>query len=415
MRISLSSPVRKIAFLTGCTVFLVLFSTLTLQSFAEYLLSRGHTPEGVTVASRIQPLNAYCPFLLGKAFTEVDFAKATVLLEKSSRINPNSSSTWLALADAYGVTGETHKQKEAIDRALAVDPKGVDVEWDASLYLFQSGDIDGGIKLIRDAMTNAPGKITHGMQTAYLATGRDVPRTLTAIPPTAEARIQFVRWLVEQGNSSAADQAWQGVLDSNGGIEAKELFFYIDSLIARQQIEKAGSVWNFVATRDPQIQKRLQPGNLAINGDFESKLLNGGFDWRYTPSSDTSASIDTSSFHGGTRSLLLQFDASHSPDLGVFELVPVEPGKHYSIHAFMRSEELQSANGMRLGVTDYYSGAVLANSEEVLGTTGWRDLSTSFTCGLGTRLVKIGVVRVPPVGLFEGKLWVDDVRVERYP
>ena len=216
MRISLLSPVRKSAFLSGCITAGVLAWVLCWQALAEYWVTRNATVSGFETAARIQPLNANYPQVLGNHLIEHNFGEAAAMLEESARINPHSSQTWLGLSRTYGVSGAKDKQYDAIMKALATNPKDVDVEWEASIFLIQNGDIDGGLKLVRDVISNDPAKVVPGMQTAYRATGGDIAKTIEAIPPTAAARLKFLRWLVEHDQAEAADRVWPSVIAVEG-------------------------------------------------------------------------------------------------------------------------------------------------------------------------------------------------------
>jgi hypothetical protein len=415
MRISLTSPVRKAAFLSGCTTAGLLAWALCWQAFAEHWVARAGTVEGYKRAARIQSLNADYPRALGTDLIHTNVAEAILTLQASARINPHSAHTWLALSRAYGVVGPTENQHQAIMEALAADPKDVDVEWDASMFLIQNGDVDGGLKLVRDVISNDRSKEVAGIQTAYRATGGDVERTLAAVPPTAPARLNFMRWLLDHDDASAADRVWPTVAEAEGKLQARDLFFYMDSLITRGQTERAKSVWATLLTRDPGIQRRMEPGNLLVNGDFEDNLLNGGFCWHYTKTDGVSVTVDTSTFHGGTRALALQFDGDGISDAGIYELVPVKPGTRYALRGFTHSEELESANGARLVVTDYYANKNLMLGEEIFGSTSWRETSGEFTTGPETRMLKVSVVRAPSFGRVRGTLWLDDLRLEPRP
>lgn len=415
MRISLLSPVRKAAFLSGCITAAVLAWALCWQALAESLLARTASVEGFERAARIQPLNAHYPQVLGTARLQTNFLEAASLLEESVSINPHASRTWLSLSQTYGVLGDREKQHAAILNALAADPKDINVDWDASIFLIQNGDVDGGLKLVRDVINNDPSKVAQAMQTAYRATGGDIDRTIQAIPATARARLNFLRWLVEHDLAPAADRVWPSVVSVEGKLQARDLFFYMDSLIYRGEVAKANVVWTTLKSNDPEVQRRSEPGNLVVNGDFEDNLLNGGFDWHYARTDGVTVTMDTSTFHAGTRALNLQFDADSIADAGVYELIPVEPVSRYKLRGYMHSEELESANGVRLAVADYYVGSVLSSAEEILGSTSWREVTADFATGPDTRLVKISVVRSPSYGRIRGKLWVDDLVMEKRP
>jgi tetratricopeptide (TPR) repeat protein len=415
MRISLLSPVRKAAFLSGCITAGILVWALCWQALAEYWVTRSASVEGFQKAARIQPLNAYYPRVLGTNLIQTNFVEAAAMLEESAAINPHASRTWLSLSQTYGVLGNHEKQHQAIVNALAADPKDVDIEWDASMFLIQNGDVVGGLQLVRDVITNDPTKVAEAMQTAYRATGGDVDRTIQAIPATAAARMKFLRWLVEHDQPAAADRVWPSAISAEGKLQARDLFFYIDSLISRHEVAQAYAVWTTLGGGDPDIQRRIEPGNLFINGDFEYNLLNGGFGWHYAKTDGVTVTMDTTTFHAGTRSLSLQFDADSISDAGIYELVPVEPATRYNLRGYMHSEELESANGVKLAALDYYSSSVLSSSEEILGSTSWRESITDFVTGPDTRLVKISLIRSPSYGRIRGKLWVDDLTMEKRP
>jgi len=415
MRISISSPVRKSAFLGGSIAVGVLAWALSWQAMAEYVVTRSVSLSGYQKAARIQPLNAFYTRVVGAALMQTNAAEGVATLEQSVSINPHDALAWLELSRAYGVAGQAEKQHEAILRALAADPKDVNVEWDASIHLIQTGDVAGALKLIRDLINNDPSKAGPGMQVVYGATGGDIARTLDAIPPNATSRVTFMRWLVDHGDAAGADKVWPTINNTGGNLQSHDLAFYIDSLVARREVPQAKAVWVSLQASDPEVQSRMEGGNLVANGDFENNLLNSGFDWRYIKTGGVTVTVDTSTFHSGTRSLALQFDANSVADAGLYQLVPVEPNTHYTLRGFTHSEELESANGPRLAVTDFYSGKILMLGDEILGSTSWRESAGEFTTDPESRLVKIGILRVPANGRIRGKLWVDDLRMEPRP
>lgn len=415
MRISLLSPVRKSAFLSGSITAAVLVWALCWQGLAEHVSTQSASIEGFERAARIQPLNAYSPRVIGAALIQKDVQQAISYLEQSAHINPHASLTWLELSKAYGVAGEKEKQRQAILKALAADPTDVGVEWDASIYLIQNGAMDQGLNLLREVLSNDASKVVPGLQVAYGATGGDIQRTLEAIPASAGARLNFMRWLTDRQQLSAADRVWPSVAATEGNLRAQDFGFYLDSLIARRQVAQAKSVWATLQSRDPEVQHRIVPGNLVVNGDFEDNFLNSGLSWRYTRIDGVAVSMDTSNFHAGTRSLAMQFDSDNVSDAGLYELIPVNPSARYVLSGFTHSEELVSANGVRLAVTDYYSNEPLWLGDEILGSTSWRETSGEFTTRPGTTLVKLSVVRSPAFGRIRGQLWIDDLRLEPRP
>jgi hypothetical protein len=60
---------------------------------------------------------------------------------------------------------------------------------------------------------------------------------------------------------------------------------------------------------------------------------------------------------------------------------------------------------------DYYGNQVLASTDDLLSTSGWRKLLADFTTGPQTRLIAIKVMRVPVNPLIKGTFWLDDVKL----
>jgi hypothetical protein len=65
------------------------------------------------------------------------------------------------------------------------------------------------------------------------------------------------------------------------------------------------------------------------------------------------------------------------------------------LSTFVKSEDIVSASGLRIVVQDYYGNQALASIEDLLSTTGWRELLAEFAAGPQTRLIAIKVMRVP--------------------
>jgi hypothetical protein len=70
---------------------------------------------------------------------------------------------------------------------------------------------------------------------------------------------------------------------------------------------------------------------------------------------------------------------------------PVTPGVSYVASAWVKSEELQSANGPRLAIYDGYKNIEYGHSEETLGTTSWHRLETTFTANPDVTLILIRI------------------------
>lgn len=415
MRIALSSPVRKRAFLIGCAASLSLAWALCLQAVAEHWLQQSGTLPNTIRAAHLQPLNAEHEEALGIILmspSDGRFQEATAHFEKAVAVNPHSSRDWLNLADAFAVLGENDRQLDAVNHAIVAEPRDTQVQWEAA-NLFITTDLDRSLELLRSVVENSPQYAPAAMEVAYRASNNNVEKAMMAVPLTTSSRLQLMHWLLDRDEREAADRVWPTVLASPGPIAARDTFFYLDSLVDRHQPAEAFAAWSALTQRDPALRGQRQPDNLVTNGDFEYDLLNGGFGWRYARTTGVTASLDTSTFHWGTRSLALQIDGENLQDFGFHQLIKVDAGAHYRLSGWLHAEELEAAHGVRLAIADAYSHTQLLLSDEALGSFPWREIDGDFTVPAGTQLVTIALVRSPSEGRIRGKLWLDDLRIEK--
>lgn len=415
MRIELASQFRKRSFLIASAALLFAAWLLCLQAASESWLSGKGDLKNLEHAARVQPLDAELHENIGLLLFYPpydDVPSAISHLERAVALNPHSSHAWLSLANVYEIAGEDDRRAAAIRHALAAEPRDTEVQWQAA-NLFINTDLDTSLQLLQQVIQHSERYAPAAMQVAFSASNGNIEKAMLAVPPTTNSRLQLIKWLLDRNQYQAADRVWPTVLTSEGSIAARDTFFYFDSLIERRQVQQASSVWSGLLEKDAVLHASSSPGNLVTNGDFESELMNGGFGWRYVPTAGVTATLDTSTFHSGTRSLALQIDGENLMECGLTELVPVEPGGRYRLSAFMHAEELEAAHGIRLSISDAYSHAGLLLTDEVVGSFPWREIGGDLEVPAGTALVKISLVRSPSEGIIRGRLWVDDVRIEK--
>jgi hypothetical protein len=60
---------------------------------------------------------------------------------------------------------------------------------------------------------------------------------------------------------------------------------------------------------------------------------------------------------------------------------------------------------------DAYTGQALGITDDLLGTSGWREQRLDVRTGSETRLVKIRSIRKPAYPLIKGTFWMDDLKL----
>jgi tetratricopeptide (TPR) repeat protein len=415
MRAARSSRLGVAAVVLAGAALILFASLLCVQAFAEHELQETNRIQGLQRAARLQPLNAETEATIGSALLSAvygDPAGAAEHLRRSVALNPHDSRAWRSLADAYDQLGDDTRRDYAIRQALAAEPHDTEVQWEAA-NLFLNTDLDGSLRLFRDVIQQNDRYAPAAIQVAYNASGGDVEKTMLAVPSATSSRLLLIKWLLQNDHLEAADRVWPTVVTADGDLRPRDTFFYFDSLIERHQLKQATAVWSGLVQKNGALRAGASSGDLVNNGDFETELSNGGFGWRYAQTAGVLATLDTSAFHSGTRSLALQLDAENLAECGLTELMPVEPGARYRLSAWAHAEELEAAHGIRVAVRDAYSNADLLLSDEMVGSFPWREVGGDFEVPPGTELVKIAFVRSPTNGIIRGRLWLDDVRMEK--
>src|SRR5437588_5784382 len=121
MQISLNPTSRKLVFAVSCLLLMTPYVFVAIQTYrAAYFSEHGNLPSAV----RLRPDNADYRRQSGeiRLYTEMDSQRALGELRISTQLNPFSAQSWLSMATAYQVSGNSAKQAEAIEQAVSADP-----------------------------------------------------------------------------------------------------------------------------------------------------------------------------------------------------------------------------------------------------------------------------------------------------
>jgi len=320
-------------------------------------------------------------------------------------LNPYQSAYWLDLALAYYSIGAEYEQQQAILKATSVDPTTPDVAWNAASFFLAQGKVPEALHQFSVVMRD-PDMVTQSLDLCWRFS-HDVSAIEAILPPDPDVYLQFVQLLIMKNEWEAAHHVWSALLRLNQGFDYHQALFYVESLLRKHDVAGASEAWKELASRSATLDHYSRTDNLVLNGDFAEKILNAGFDWRYSAQGVT-VSLDTTEFHSGSRSLLISYTGGGA-DSGMFQYVPVKPNTQYTVSAWVKSEELQTANGPRISVSDVYDDKLYAVTQETVGTTVWHRLESSFQTVPETELLVIRFTRDPGNTHIKGQFWVDEV------
>ena len=406
MQVSLQTPLRRLLFAGAVFGVIAVYLLLAARTFrAHRLAEKGQLESAIKLA----PGNAEYYRRLGllQLFTETNPRRSIESLTASVALNPFSARGWLGLASAYQLSGDSEKQRQAIQRAVDADPTTPQVAWEAAVFFGARGDVDAALRYLK--VVGQYDDPSLALETAWKLTHDADKIILASIPDTTSAHIAFLRLMVANYESVGAEKTWNHLIHMGQVLEPKAAMFYIQSLLDHNDGPRARNAWRDLTKADPALMKYTTPPNLVTNPSFEEEMLNGGLDWQFKPTPSVSLSIDTSVFHAGAHSLAISFGGEANSDAGVSQFIPVSPNSRYELTGYTKGDQISSANGPYLAVSESQHLTQLAKTEEFAGSYPWRPVSLGFLTGPNTSIVVLSLKRDPGSTRIRGQLWLDEL------
>ena len=406
-----SAIFRVVLLLIGCA--LVLYSWCAHRVYQSHQLSARRDQASLQRAIQLQPKDAANYDLLGQYFMwEVQDARAAAAqFQQAVHLNPYDSATWMHLAQAYNVLGAESEQAQAIRNAIAVDPTTPEIAWNAANFFLIQGNTAEALDQLGIVIRNDSGMAEAALDLGWRASG-DVEAIERRLPSDPAIYLNFIKVLIHREQWAAASHAWESLLAMNRDFDPRSALFYIDVLLTKRDVAGAQNAWHQLVQRSDVLKPYVRPGNLVVNTNFDCDMLNAGFDWHYSAIPNVSVMLDSTQSYQANQALLVTYFGV-SADTGMRQYVPVKPGAAYVVSAWVKSEELRSANGPRLAVSDAYQNVEYAHSDETLGTTPWHEVQTAFTAGPDTNLVLLQFSRHPGDTRIQGRFCADAVRLSQ--
>jgi len=398
-------------------VLLAVYVSAVIRVWRADWLQDQHDQQSLEASARLEPWDARTHWLLGQYFLSAaqDQTRALANLKRAVSLNPFEARYWLDLAAAYEFANKPDESQGALDRAVRAEPTSPSIAWESANFYLAQNHTSRALPLFRVAVQyGTKDTAAAALNLCWRATHSVTQIVSQALPPEPDPYFVLLNILTSGGQTAPANELWHALIAQKLKFTVEQAFPYFDYLITTRQVDQAAEVWRSLGQLDSDLLEGPQL-NLISNGGFEARYLNGAFGWRHEPYSQVSISLDTSVFHSGTRALRLLFTGPALTDTGVYQYVPVRPNVKYRLSAFVRSEDIISASGPRLVIQDSYSNQVLVSTEDLLGTTGWRQQVVDFVAGSEARLITVRIMRVPGNPLIKGTFWLDDVHLAAIP
>jgi len=350
--------------------------------------------------------------------TEMNSELALAHFQRATELNPRDPAPWLELSAAHNFRGEAAEAEACLRRADRLAPNLPHIQWVIGNFFLLQGNTDEAFRHFQVVLAGTPNYNQILFRTAWKASEDGAKILDELIPARVSTQFDYLYFLLREKRFAEAQEVWKRVASGSEAFEPGQAAGFIDHLIAGHLPAEAAQVWDGLRARGlikPTYQPTAQ--NMLVNGDFEEDILNMGFDWRVASVEGVVTGIDSTVFHSPSRAQQITFSGKANLEYrGVYQFVRVEPGRSYRLQGFLKTEGITTDSGPRLEVHDAYDpSALLLFSDSLTGTsTGWSQAILDFTAGPKTKLVVVGVARLPSRkfdNLIAGKVWVDDVRL----
>lgn len=388
-------PKKILAILLICTTSGILIYRTWWLFLAAWITRDKVTDVGIYErAIHYDPANADYHFVLGQIYSystaDLNVDRAREEYEAAVRLNPYRSGYWLELSKHYEQNDNLERSRFAMTKALETDPNYAQTHWAAANLYVRLNDAKAADYELRRAADLDPTYTTQVLDLVWATYGDAEFIMNTHIPNSKESNLTAMGYFYSRGSPEGAELAWNRLKSFSPTLQ--ERFGYVEYLINQGKPHQA---WEVFSTG-------LDANNLFYNASFDSEIMNGGFDWRFSTSDDAEVRRDTTTVKDGMASLLVNFGGKQNFTYGeVWHPLPVDKGKSYILKFWMKTDSISTNEGVYVNV----DGQV---SEKQLGTTYWQEFTLPFTAT--SDLVRVTLRRDPSKkfdNLIKGKVWLD--------
>lgn len=389
---------KRAVFLAALLVGIVWNLRLAMADLA----ARRNSPDGTRLAMRMMPGNGAYPAQLADELYASDPVGAKSLLQEAVRLNRFDAASWIQLGLLCEAGNDLSQAEESLLEAARVDSTFLP-SWSLANFYFRHQQTDHFWNWAQKAAQMAPDDATPLFRLAWYASpnAAEIENRLQMKRPAVE--VQFVNFLITQGDAPAVSQAASHLLGAGTG-DTEVLLSACDWLLAQKRPDLALGLWNGLAGRISYPTPG--GGQLVTNGSFGRPPTSHGFDWHLIP-------VDGVSSYLNVDPNVLGFEFSGEEPDGftlMTQTVPVRAGRAYALAVDYRSSGIAPGSGLSWAVSDEGTSVVLARTASLSSEQG-DQANVCFSAPDGAAFVRLSLdyQRQPGTVRVEGKLALREV------
>jgi len=347
-----------------------------------------------------------------------ELADAVHHYEEAVRLSPNDYRFWLELGRAREQSGDNAGGEKALRRAVELAPSYAYPRWHLGNLLLRGGQGAEAFRELQRAVEADAALRPQLFNVAWMLYGQNIDEIKKSIGDSAAARSEFAVYLMGRERADEALNLWASLRPEEKRAQRAAGEGLLKRLLEQKRYRAALGVFS-----DINPEGNSTKAEQFVNGGFEEDIDASGanaFNWQIKSDPQAQIAIDSSTHHGGGRSLRILFKASTTLSFqNVAQLLVVEPGAQYRFECYVRAEDLKSGGTPQIEMIDARDGStVLATSTPLgPGTYDWQPVTINFKTPPQTEAVLVRVGRAgcgtDAVCPIFGMVWYDDFNLQR--
>lgn len=237
----------------------------------------------------------------------------------------------------------------------------------------------------------------------------------TKKPPLWWSR--FFNYLANQKENYTLDTMktlYQLRVDSGFPLDDYERRIFVRLLISKQRWQEAYFAW-----MGGLNTKQLELSGLLFDGGFESESHDTGFDWRFSKHKMIKIQRDITYGMRGRKALSITLRDDKRVNFHHIRQNMLLPSGNYELNGRYRLDQLQTEEGLRWRIRCIDNNKIIGESLSFAGRSPWNTFKFSFVVPDADDNCSSQYLRLEASSTyahkhrFQGKLWFDDLRIER--
>ena len=311
---------------------------------------------------------------------------------------------WFALADVELTVGNEESASRILGFLSPVLQSVTTWKWDEFILAYKLRDESVFSRCMNFILSRMGNRQWDAPYVAYQFWGDNWSAVISHVE--AENASKVLYYLMSAGAVGPSMELWDRFEQRLAGQDASIPPRFSHFLIGRGSLPAAKRVWRFVKNDGAEG---------VYNGGFEQELLRKSFGWRAQKHDQIEIERSPMETHNGRYALHIKFPGTENVSFGHFyQIVPVTPGKSYSLVFARKTHKLTTDRGVYVRVRGFKCGDYMVRSEPLLGNNPWKEETLRFTVPDGCEAIVLSVQRDKSLKFdskISGDYWLDDVRL----